>query len=65
LLAPLAPLAPAALDIFLELLRKAHGLTLSRVKGILALGDDPSRPFVIRASQDGRISPAAAAYGLA
>jgi G3E family GTPase len=36
-----APLAPAALDLFLELLRKAHGPRLLRVKGIVALGDDP------------------------
>jgi G3E family GTPase len=54
-----APLAPAALDIFLELLRKAHGPKLSRLKGIVALGDDPSRPF------PERVSPAAAASGLA
>src|SRR5437660_810538 len=33
-----APLAPAALDLFLELLRKAHGPRLLRVKGIVALG---------------------------
>ena len=58
-----APLAPAALDIFLELLRKATGPKLLRVKGIVALGDDPSRPFVIQGVQD--VSPAVAASGLA
>jgi G3E family GTPase len=46
-----APLAPAALDLFLELLRKAHGPRLLRVKGIVALGDDPSRPVVIQGVQ--------------
>jgi G3E family GTPase len=46
-----APLAPAALDLFLELLRKAHGPKLLRVKGIVALDDDPSRPVVIQGVQ--------------
>jgi G3E family GTPase len=46
-----APLAPAALDLFLELLRKAHGPKLLRVKGIVALGDDSSRPVVIQGVQ--------------
>ena len=46
-----APLAPAALDLFLELLRKAHGPRLLRVKGIVALGDDPSRPVVVQGVQ--------------
>jgi G3E family GTPase len=45
------PVAPAALDLFLELLRKAHGPRLLRVKGIVALGDDPSRPVVIQGVQ--------------
>ena len=46
-----APLGPAALDLFLELLRKAHGPRLLRVKGIVALGDDLSRPVVIQGVQ--------------
>jgi len=46
-----APLAPAALDLYLELLRKAHGPKLLRVKGIVALADDPSRPVVIQGVQ--------------
>ncbi|MGH6820204.1 MAG: CobW family GTP-binding protein [Methylocella sp.] len=46
-----APLAPAALDLFLELLRKAHGPRLLRVKGIVALGNDPLRPVVIHGVQ--------------
>jgi G3E family GTPase len=46
-----APVAPAALDLFLELLRKAHGPRLLRVKGIVALGDDPLAPVVIQGVQ--------------
>jgi len=46
-----APLAPAALDLFLGLLRKSLGPRLLRVKGIVALRDDPSRPFVIQGVQ--------------
>ena len=42
---------PAALDLFLELLRKAHGPKLLRVKGIVALGDDPLAPVVIQGVQ--------------
>jgi G3E family GTPase len=46
-----APLAPAALDLFLELLGKAHGPNLLRVKGIVALRDDPLAPVVIQGVQ--------------
>jgi G3E family GTPase len=46
-----APLPPAALDVFLELLRGAHGAHLLRVKGIVALADDPGRPLVIHGIQ--------------
>ncbi|MFZ0559618.1 MAG: GTP-binding protein [Methylovirgula sp.] len=42
-----APLSPAALDIFLELLRGTYGAHLLRVKGIVALADDPARPLII------------------
>jgi G3E family GTPase len=45
-----APLAPAALDL-LELLREAHGPRLLRVKGIVALADDPLAPVVIQGVQ--------------
>jgi G3E family GTPase len=45
------PLAPAAFDLFLELLRNAHGPCLLRVKGIVALADDPLRPIVIHGVQ--------------
>lgn len=46
-----APIAPAAFDLFLELLRNAHGPRLLRVKGIVAQADDPSRPIVIHGVQ--------------
>lgn len=45
------PIAPAAFDLFLELLRNAHGPSLLRVKGIAALADDLSRPVVIHGVQ--------------
>jgi G3E family GTPase len=45
------PISPAAFDLFLELLRNAHGPNLLRVKGIVALADDPSRPVVIHGVQ--------------
>ncbi len=46
-----APIPVAAFDLFLELLRNAHGPNLLRVKGIVALADDPSRPVVIHGVQ--------------
>jgi G3E family GTPase len=46
-----APVSPATIDMFLELLRTAHGAHLLRVKGIVALNDDPSRPLVIHGVQ--------------
>jgi G3E family GTPase len=45
------PLPPATVDMFLELLRNAHGAHLLRVKGIVALADDPARPLVIHGVQ--------------
>ena len=45
------PVAPASFDIFLELLRSAHGPKLLRLKGIVALADDPARPVVIHGVQ--------------
>lgn len=45
------PIAPAAFDLFLELLRNAHGPHLLRVKGIVALADDAQRPIVIHGVQ--------------
>jgi G3E family GTPase len=45
------PIARGALDMFLDLLRSAHGPKLLRVKGIVALADDPERPVVIHGVQ--------------
>ncbi len=46
-----APLPLSALDLFLEMLRSAHGPNLLRVKGVIALADDGSRPLVIHGVQ--------------
>jgi G3E family GTPase len=46
-----APLSVMALDLFIELLRSAHGPKLLRVKGIVALADDLSRPLIIQGVQ--------------
>ncbi len=46
-----AALAPAAADMFIDLLRSTHGPTLLRVKGLLALTDDPARPLLVQAVQ--------------
>lgn len=45
------PLDPRGFEIFLELLRAAHGPKLLRVKGILGLSDDLDRPVVIHGAQ--------------
>ena len=45
------PLDPRAFEIFLDLLRHAHGPKLLRAKGIVALTDDPDRPVVIHGVQ--------------
>ncbi|MDE2363658.1 MAG: GTP-binding protein [Hyphomicrobiales bacterium] len=45
------PLAPKGFDIFLELLRQVHGAKLLRLKGIVALADDPDRPVVVHGVQ--------------
>ena len=45
------PLAPDAFEWFLDLLRQAHGPRLLRVKGVVALADDPERPVVIHGVQ--------------
>lgn len=44
-------LSLSACDLFLQLLRSAHGPDLLRVKGIIALADDLSRPLVIHGVQ--------------
>jgi G3E family GTPase len=45
------PLPISACDLFLEMLRAAHGPNLLRVKGIIALADDVRRPLVIHGVQ--------------
>jgi G3E family GTPase len=45
------PVSHAAFDMFLDLLRSAHGPKLLRVKGIVSLADDPDRPVVIHGVQ--------------
>lgn len=44
-------IAPQNLAMFLDLLRSAHGPNLLRMKGIVRLADDPTRPLVLHAVQ--------------
>jgi G3E family GTPase len=50
-LASEAPISPGSFDAFLTMLRQAQGPKLLRVKGIVALSDDPSRPIVVHGVQ--------------
>ena len=43
---------PGALEMFLDLLRSAHGPKLLRLKGIVRLADDPDRPMVVHGVQE-------------
>lgn len=45
------PVPASALEMFLDLLRSAHGPKLLRVKGIVQLAEDPGRPVVIHGVQ--------------
>ena len=45
------PFSPDAFEVFIELLRGTHGPRLLRVKGLVALSDDPSRPVAIHGVQ--------------
>jgi G3E family GTPase len=45
------PISPTAFDAFLAMLRAAQGPKLLRVKGIVALSDDASRPIVVQGVQ--------------
>jgi G3E family GTPase len=45
------PIRRGAFDLFLDLLRSAHGPKLLRVKGLVALAEDPDRPVVIHGVQ--------------
>ena len=46
------PLPAGALEMFLELLRAAHGPKLLRLKGVVRLAEDPERPLVVHAVQE-------------
>jgi G3E family GTPase len=50
-LTEVAPISPARLDLFLEMLRAVHGKDLLRVKGLVALDDDPARPLLVHGVQ--------------
>jgi G3E family GTPase len=45
------PVPLAAIEMFLDLLRSTHGDHLLRMKGIIELSDDRSRPLVIHGVQ--------------
>jgi G3E family GTPase len=46
-----APLSPSDFALFIALLGSAHGPNLLRVKGIVALADDPLAPVIIQGVQ--------------
>ncbi|MBB3771062.1 G3E family GTPase [Angulomicrobium tetraedrale] len=46
-----APVAAAAIDMFLELVRGTHGGKLLRLKGIVKLAEDPEHPLVLHGVQ--------------
>ncbi len=45
------PIDPGALDMFIDLLRSSQSEQLLRMKGIVALSDDPERPVVVHGVQ--------------
>ncbi|NVK33390.1 MAG: GTP-binding protein [Rhodobacteraceae bacterium] len=45
------PVSVSALEMFIDLLRSAHGPKLLRVKGIVQLAEDPDHPVVIHGVQ--------------
>jgi G3E family GTPase len=45
------PIDPMALDMFVDLLRSAHGEKLLRMKAIVAMSDRPDRPLVLHGVQ--------------
>jgi G3E family GTPase len=45
------PIPMATFDMFLDLLRSAHGPKLLRMKGIVGIAEDPDRPLVVHAVQ--------------
>ncbi|TPI09061.1 GTP-binding protein [Mesorhizobium sp. B4-1-3] len=45
------PVSFSAIEMFLDLLRSTHGEKLLRMKGVIELAEDPSRPLVIHGVQ--------------
>jgi G3E family GTPase len=45
------PLPFSAVETFIDILRSAHGERLLRMKGIIELAEDPSRPLVVHGVQ--------------
>ncbi|PDT06128.1 GTP-binding protein [Rhizobium chutanense] len=45
------PIEPMALDMFIDLLRSAHGEKLLRMKAIVSVSDRPDRPLVLHGVQ--------------
>ncbi|MDQ0456543.1 CobW family GTP-binding protein [Rhizobium paknamense] len=46
-----APVDPVALDLFIDLMRSAHGEKMLRMKAVVCLKDDPERPLVLHGVQ--------------
>ncbi|OLP53677.1 ATP-binding protein [Rhizobium rhizosphaerae] len=46
-----APVTPAAISMFIDLLRSAHGDKLLRMKGIVCTTDRPERPLILHGVQ--------------
>jgi len=47
-----APIDPMAIDMFVDLLRSAHGEKLLRMKAIVKVSDNPQRPLVLHGVQN-------------
>jgi len=45
------PINPMALEMFIDLLRSAHGEKLLRMKAIVAMSDNPERPLILHGVQ--------------
>ena len=45
------PVAFSAIDMFFDLLRSTHGDKLLRMKGVIELKEDPTRPLVVHGVQ--------------
>ena len=45
------PIAASALEMFIDLLRSAHGPKLLRLKGLVQLAEDPTRPVLLHGVQ--------------